>query len=347
MVIGIFLGEKRYLGIDMGSFSIKIVEVVDRKGSIEVVNFGLIPIVNFKQVFSTSRILEETLSSLLKESFNKFKIQAKEAIFNITAPNTFPINFLVPYIPERSLMQVVKFESQKQVPLSLEEIEFEFRYTEFLSETQKNWLVFLVAVPKTYFQRLENLTNLTKLKLSGYGLEYFNLEPFFASKKEVLVCFDLGHSYSTIYLIKDGKIIYGSKLNLRGYDYLDGVMNISKFNEEKTIELVQKKGFMFNPEERELKNLAENFLNNLITSVEMEISKIEDKFLFRPEKIIFTGGLSVLNGFKENVALRLKKYQFEILDITSFVKGDNFIKLKEKSSLFSQALGVVFRKIIK
>lgn len=346
MVFGMFLGEKRYLGIDIGSFSIKIIEAVDKKGSLEVVNFGLIPIINFKQVFSLSQILEESLASILKEFFKTLKIQTKDAVFSITAPYVFPVNFLTPPIPEKSLPQLVKFESQKQIPISVEEVEIEYRYTEFQTETQKNWLIFLTAVPKTYFQRYENLSNLANLKSIGYSVEYFNLEPFFTLKKGDFICLDLGHSYSLLLLIRNGKVIYGTKLTLRGYDYLDGISNITKLTEEKVIEFIQKRGFTFNPEERDLVNLAENYLNNLIKNIEGEIDKVVNKFLIYPSMVYLTGGLTTLNGFKERFSRKFSKYPFDILDITEHVKGEKFLALKEKSTLFSQALGVVFRKIL-
>jgi type IV pilus assembly protein PilM len=346
MVLNIILGEKRYLGIDLGSFSIKIVEVLDKGKNLEVVNFGIIPIINFKQIYSVSKILEESLASVLKEFLTSFNIKSKEAIFSLPTPYLLSSSFFVPNIPERSLPQVIKFETQKQIPLSLEEVEIEYRYFDFEKEGQKNWLVFLTAVPKTYFQKIENIAKLSKLNVKGYGVEFFNLEPFFVLNRGTFFAVDLGHSYSNLFVIKEDKTIYATKLSVRGYDYLDMVMNITKFTEEKTVEFVQKKGFSFNPEERELKNLSDSFMDNLVKTIEIEVQKTEDKLLLKPEKLYLTGGLSALNGFKEKFSQRFNKYPFEILDITEFVSGDKFKMLKEKSTLFTQALGVVFRKIM-
>jgi len=347
MVLGLFLGEKKYLGIDIGSFSIKIVEVVYRKNSVlEVTNFGVIPIINFKQVFKISQLVEESLASIIKEFLSATKISTSEAVFNVIAPYVFPVNFLTPSIPERSLPQVIKFEAQKQIPINVEETEIEYRYIPFQSETQKNWLIFLTATPKTYFQRYENLARLTKLKIAGLGVEFFNLEPFFSLEKGDYICFDLGHSYSSVYLIRDGKVIYGAKINLRGFDFLEGLMNLTKLPEEKLVAFVQKRGFNYNPEERELLSFSSNFINNLASTINNEIDKIVNKFLVYPKMIYFTGGLTILPGFRENLAPKFTRYPYDILDLTSFVQGEKFKLLKEKSTIFSQALGVVFRKIL-
>lgn len=337
--------EKRFLSIDLGSLNIKVIEGVVKKDKIEVVNFGMVPILSFKDLATPSYILEENLSFILSSFFKEAKIKSKNALYIITAPYIFAVNFLVPNIPERSLPQVIRFESQKQIPLSLDEIELEYRYLQFETEGEKKWLVFLSAVPKNYLKKLDNLSELMKIKNAGYSLEYFNFEPYFQRRTGSFLIVDLGHSYSTINLIKEGRIIYGNKLKIRGYDLLDSLMKIMQMSEEDSLTVLKKRGFLFTPEERDLKNLADNFLNNIANTLQKEIEKLENSFLLRVEKIYFTGGMSILPGFKEGLAQRISSFQQEILNPSEFVSGEKFKRLGEKSTIFSQALGVLLRKI--
>lgn len=331
----------------MGSINIKVVEGIKKKDKIEIVNFGIIPIINFKEIITSSYILEENIASILKDFLKETKMQAKEVIFNIPAPYIFPTSFLVPNIPEKSLPQVIRFESQKQIPLSLEEIEIEYRYLQVERENQvKEWLVFLAAVPKSYLKKLENISLLTKLKLAGYGLEYLNLEPYFWQEVGNFAVVDFGHSYSTLNLVKEGKIIYANKLKLRGYDFLDSIMNLTQYSENQVLDLVLKRGFLFNPEERELKISAENFLNNIGSILEAEFNRLENNFLLKIEKIYWAGGLCLLAGFKEEMMNRFSRYQQEILLPNNFVEGEKFKLLKEKSTIFSQGVGIMLRKLL-
>jgi type IV pilus assembly protein PilM len=339
--------EKRILGIDLGSVNTKIVEIVKKKDSFEVVNFGVIPIVNFKEIASYSYILEENIARMLSEFLQASKAKAKEVILSIPAPYVFSVNFLVPDIPEKSLPQIIRFESQKQIPLGLEEIELEYRYFHFEVENQtKQWLVYLVATPKSYLKRLQSITEIAKLKLVGYRSEYFNLEPYFQDRLGNYVILDLGHSYSLLVIIKNGKVIYGNKLKIRGYDFLGSVSNLTNYSEEETLDLVYKKGFRFLPEEKELHDLVDNFLNNVVSLISSEIERLENSFFLKIDKIYWTGGLSILPGFKEEMLSRLSKYQQEILLPYGLFKGEKFVNLKEKGTIFSQALGVAFRKLM-
>jgi type IV pilus assembly protein PilM len=346
-MIQISFFEKRILGIDLGSINTKIVEIVKKKDSFEVVNFGVIPIVNFKEIASYSYILEETIGRMLSEFLQASKTKAKEVVLSIPAPYVFAVNFLVPDIPEKSLPQIIRFESQKQIPLGLEEIELEYRYLHFEVENQpKQWLVYLVATPKSYLKRLQSITEIAKLKLVGYSSEYFNLEPYFQGRLGNYVILDLGHSYSLLILIKNGKVIYGNKLKIHGYDFLDTVSNLTNYSEEETLDLIYKKGFRFLPEEKELHDIANNFLNNIVNLIPSEIERLENSFFLKIDKIYWTGGISILPGFKEEMLSRLSKYQQEILLPYALFKGEKFTNLKEKGTIFSQALGVVFRKLM-
>ena len=339
--------EKRVLGIDLGSINTKIVEVVKKKDSLEVVNFGVIPVINFKEIASYSYILEEQIGKMISEFLQASKAKAKEAFLSIPAPYVFSVNFLVPNIPEKSLPQVIRFEAQKQVPLDLTEIELEYRYFSFETENQpKQWLVYLVATPKNYLKKLSAIAEIAKIKLAGYSSEYFNFEPYFQNRLGTYALLDLGHSYSLLVLIKNGRVIYGGKLKIRGYDYLDTIMNLTNYSEEDTLNLVYKKGFNFPPEEKEFRDLANNFLNNLVNLIPSEIEKIENSFFLKIDKIYWTGGISILPGFKEEMLSRLSKYQQEILLPYELFQDEKFVNLKEKGTIFSQALGVVFRKLM-
>jgi Tfp pilus assembly PilM family ATPase len=345
MIIPFF--EKRILGIDLGSINTKIVEVIKKKDYFEVTNFGVIPTINFKEIASYSYILEENIARMLSEFLQASKSKTREVILSIPAPYVFSVNFLVPDIPERSLPQVIRFEAQKQVPLGLEEIELEYRYFHFEVENQpRQWLVYLVATPKSYLKRLQSITEIAKLKLVGYSSEYFNLEPYFKDRLGTYAILDLGHSYSLLILIKNGRVIYGNKLKIRGYDFLDSVSNLTNYPEEETLDLVYKKGFRFLPEEKELQDLANNFLNTVTNLLTLEIERLENSFFLKIDKIYWTGGLSILPGFKEEMLSGLSKYQQEILLPYELFKGEKFANLKEKGTIFSHALGVVFRKLM-
>jgi Tfp pilus assembly PilM family ATPase len=338
--------EKRILGIDLGSINTKLVEVVKEKNSFRVVNFGVIPIVNFKEVVSYSYILEEHIARMITEFLQATKSKVSEAVLSLPAPYVFSANFLVPDVPEKSLPQVIRFESQKQVPLNLEEIELEYRYLYFDVENQpRQWLVYLVAIPKNYISKLKTITDFAKLKLIGYGSEYFNFEPYFQKQLGTFAVVDFGHSYSILVLIKNGKVIYGNKLKIRGYDLLDSVMNLTNYSEEETLNLVYKKGFRFPPEEKEAQGIINNFLDTINSILISEIEKIENSFFMKIEKIYFTGGLSILPGFKEEMLSRLGKYQQEILLPYDIFKGEKFMVLGDKGTIFTHSLASVLIKL--
>lgn len=339
------LGNKRFLSIDLGSLNIKIIEAVLKKEKLEIINFGLIPIFSYRDFSLSSYILEENIAGIIDSFLKESKMKTKKAFFNVLSPYVFYSNFLIPNIPEKSLPQVIKFESQKQVPLPLDEVEIEYRYLQFETEDNKQWLVFLSAIPKNYLKKLENLARLSQLKNLGHSPEQFNLEPYFASKPGIYLIVDFGHSLSSVFLVKEGKVIYANKLRIKIYDLIGSIIKILQFSEEDVFDFLKKTGFLINPEDQEVKYLIDDFVNNFTRSIQEEILKIENNFLLRIEKIYWTGGGCLFPGFEEVLLPKLSNYQQEILSLTNFVLGEKFLSLKEKTTIFSQAVGLLLRKV--
>lgn len=343
--------KKKVLSIDLGSLNIKIIEAFSKNGKVEITNFGFISVIElarYQELTNQSYILEENLGFILKNFLKDAKIYTKNVYLNINAPYIFPASFIIPNVPEKNLPQVVRYESQKQIPISIDEVETEFRYSPLeLENKQKSWLIFLSAVSKSYLKKLENLASLLKLKFTGYSFEYFNFENYFSKTNGNFVVIDIGHSYSTFNLIKDGVAIYGNKLKLRGYDYLTSIINLTNYPEKDALNFIIKRGLLFSPEEKELAINAENFLKNVGSITENEIKKVENSFLLRINKIYWTGGICLLNGFKEKIMKILPNYQQEIFVTSDFVEGEKFKLLKERSTIFSQAAGVLIKKILK
>ena len=336
--------KKKILGIDLGSFRIKAVEVKKNNNHIEVINFGIIPIINFKEIISYSYILEESISLALKDFLKTINSKTSTVCLSIQPVYTFSANFVIPNVPEKDLTNVIYFESQKQIPLSLDEVNIEYRYIPIESREGGNqWMVYVVGTPKNYFAKLKSILEVNKLKLINAKPEYFNFEPFFLNKTGNYIIIDLGHSYSIICLIINGKVVYGNKLKLGGYYFLDKIKSITGYSEEEVLDFVAKKGFKFLPEEEDLELITNDFIDNiLIKQILDEINKIENNFLTQIDKVFWTGGLIFLPGAKEMIFNKIQKYQHELLLLSENVTGEKFNNLGNYQSIFIHALGCIF-----
>lgn len=337
-----FFKNNTFLGIDLGSLNMKIVEFIKKDKSLYINNFGSVRIINFNEISSNSQILEENISKILNDFLSELKINTKVAYFNLPAVHLFSSNFFIPDIAEKNLHQVIYFEAQKQIPLTLDEVELYYRYYKLETENQpKQWLVYVIAVPKSYIRRIENIANLSKLKILGFYPEYLNFEPFFKNISGNFLVIDIGHVYTLISFVKDGKVLYGTRLKIGGYNLLDNLVNVINYTEEEILDLLDKKGVNFLPEEKDIKFVVDSFLINLFGFIEKEIDRIENTYLLRIEKIYWTGKISVLPGFDNFLLNNFGKYYNEVLTPFDFVKGEKFYSLGKKSTVFIQSIGTV------
>lgn len=335
--------KKKVLGVDLGSLRIKIVEGIKTDHYFEITNFGVIPIINFNEIINYSYILEDNLSLILRDFLKAINSKATNVFLTIPAPYIFSTNFIIPYVPEKELPNVIHFESQKQVPLNLEDIILEYRYLPLEKEGNVNqWLVYIAGVHRSYLEKIKSVLESVKLKLIKTKSEYFNFEPLFSNKSGSYVIVDLGHSYSLICLINNGKVVYGNKLSLKGFDFLENIKNVTGYSDEEIFDFVSKKGFQFLPEEKDLEMIVSNFSSKVINLVTSEISKIENSFLLQVNKVYWTGGLVLLPGFREYIFGQLSNYQHGILLPTEISGGKMFKELNDYQTIFIHALGCIF-----
>ncbi|MBU2036732.1 pilus assembly protein PilM [Patescibacteria group bacterium] len=116
-------GEKSntYLGIDLGSSSIKIVELGRKDGRAFLVNYALAQ-TKSEAVFSVIDLKNEEIIKIIETLVDEAKISGRHANVSLPVEKTFSTVISLPAMPEKELAAAVSFEAQKYVPLPLDEV---------------------------------------------------------------------------------------------------------------------------------------------------------------------------------------------------------------------------------
>ena len=120
-------GNKSCIGVDIGSQSIKIIELENKKGELVLKNYALVK-TNEKIIkIGTQGVVEDKVSVILKQSFDKAKIKGKN--INVAVPGfaSLVIVFEVPSLMEGDIQQVIKREAPKYIPISLKDVVYDWQ----------------------------------------------------------------------------------------------------------------------------------------------------------------------------------------------------------------------------
>lgn len=349
--------SKTYVGIDIGSFSIKIVELsrFGRKTRVEnYIQFqvpsqddSLFRVFGEQHLLLLSDKMAEILNSLLK----KAGIREKKAFLSVPDFSTFFTTFELPPMTMSEIPKAVEFEARHHIPFPLSEVTFDWQTIKAQEELggRKSHKVLLVAVPNKVLQQYKRMATLSDLHLKGLEAEAFALMRSSVEKteKEEPICLvDIGYTSTTISVAENGLLRQSYSFDISANSLTRALVNSLKINWQEAEKTKQK--FGLDPKKHSV-FLA---LRPQIDSISREIEKVCQNFYQtegrKVEDVILAGGAACLPGLKEYFKVFLKK-EVKITDpfYSSNISYPPLLegRLKEIGPSFAIAIGLALRGI--
>jgi len=320
---GSFLGfgSKKFLGIDIGTSSIRVVELMKKKNSLHLSNYGELKSSSFierpfrifdpkSNVSLTNSEVGEAIKMILEES----GISTKEANLGIPDFGSFFTSFEVPVMDKNELSQAVQYEVRPYVPLPLSEVTLD--WTIIGGEPSKTPLkILVVAIPNDVVSQYQEIARIAGLELKTLESEVFALARAIKNSikgtdysQKPLGLVDIGARSSTCTITENGLIKMSHSFKLGGNELTEIVaksMNLG-YNEAEEIKITH--GLI--PDE-ELRRDIRRVLIPLVDSVLEEIKEVFRSFYRQEgkevEKIILAGGVANMKGLKDYFQASLKK----------------------------------------
>ncbi len=305
---------KSFLGIDVGTSEIRVVELSRYGEQQKLENYGslYLPYSYFispriikkgGMVFSSKRFAE-IIATVLRES----NIESKRAAFSIPDFSTLFTTFTLPPMAEKEIPQAVKFEARRHVPLPLSEVTLDWVITKGGTpiNNKQELEILLVVVPNRVIEQYRRMAELCHLDLISLEPEIFALERALVKDKKKIFCLiDIG-ARSTTCSIVDKKVVRASySFDIGGNDLTERLTKSLGLGYKEAEDLKAKQGLMAGQE-----NIA-SVLKTLLTSMIAEISRVVENFYEREGKeievFIVSGGSASLPGLKEYFAQHFKK----------------------------------------
>lgn len=308
---------KKILGIDIGTSSIKVVEL-SRKGEKRLLeNYGELrtsslqraPFRTFEKntLLLSNQEIAQAISAILREA----GIQTREVNFSIPDFATLFTNFELPPMTEKEIPLAVRYETRSHIPLPLSEVTLDWLVTGGkVSDSLKTALkILVVAIPNEIINHYQEIARLSRLELKILEAEAFALaRSLVKNEKKTITIVDIGAQSTTCNILENGILKTSHSFNLSGNQLTEILSKSLRVDYEKAEELKKNLGIL--PEEMTGKNIREILLP-LIDAILIEIKKVFANFHRQEgqkiEKIILAGGSALLPGLKEYFFEELKK----------------------------------------
>ena len=322
------------IGLDIGTQSIKCVKLKINGTDTELVAFDL----------------EESLFDPT-ETLKKIKHEQDADLVNISFCGSATviryINFLK--MNKSELKQALKFEAQKHIPFSLNEVNLD---AEILKDNlpENKMLVLIAAVKKELIQqRLKILENAdlrpNVIDIDSLALANafnFNYPKTDVPENKSACLLNIGASISNVNIINNGIPVLSRDIHSGGANFTKKLMDI--FN----IDFKEAEKLKINPDAdnaNKVKAAVENVLTNLAAEIRTSFDYYESQNTSNVVKIFLGGGAGKIPGLKEMLAGCLG-IPVELWDPFKEIKISDKLdsqKLNQAAGQFNVAVGLALR----
>lgn len=374
--MSIFSSKTSYLGIDIGTSSIKIVELANFKGRPRLVTYGFIE----KNPQEVRNMIDDTAgtAAIIGEICVKSKTTAKKVITALPNFSVFTSILNLPSLSKKELASAISWEAKKIIPLPLEEIILDWKIIEetaspeetaqhplppnqesygesqaarplqkIFSKSQNNLKILLTGASKSLVRKYMDIFNLANLTLLSLETENFALiRSLIGNDKSVIMLVDLGASTSSLAVVEKGVPVLSRSLEIGGAIITRAISNSLNVNFERAEQFKQDLSLGFETADNTLPQTVEKAFSPILNEIKYTLNIYQEQNKHQVEKIILTGGSALLGN--------LAGYLAKILNINTYV-GDPWARvifptelkpiLDRLGSKFAIAIGLAMRDI--
>lgn len=338
---------QKMLGIDVGTGSIKVVEVSKWGQGKTLENYGEIKSLSlYKEPFKSNErgsylLSNYFVSRAVRAILDEAKIKTKAVIFSIPDFSTFCTSFDLPPMTEKELPDAVYYSAPQYIPLPITETTLDWKVISGNpGDKQSSIKIFLVAIPKQVVEDYQKVAQMADLELYAVESETLALtRALVRENKECLCAIDIGVQSTTISIIDKGNLKSSYSFNFAGGQLTYALQSALGLGHTQAEEIKNTEGLISSKES------ISKTLYLLIDPLLNEVKKLLADFYLREGKdiklIYLTGGTSLLPGLKEYFE-EILKVKVEIPNCFSSLLYPPILggSLEKMAPSFSVAVGV-------
>lgn len=298
------------LGVDIGTTSIKIVEVNRGHRSPRIVNYALLEsqstLTRANTAFQTSalKLFEREIAAFLKLLVERMKPKTTQAVASLPGFSAFTTLLKFPVMSQGELARAIAFRAEQYVPLPISEVVLDWipigeREDEQGRVSQQ---VLLVAVPQEHVRKYQRIFSSAGLSLSALEIEGLSLaRSLVGADPTPTVIVDIGSRSTTIAIVEGGQLRSTNQSDFAGASLTQAIASSLNIGLIRAEELKRERGVGGLGPTYELSTIMLPFLDAIISEVKRVQFTYESQFPSAPkaERVILSGGGANLPGVEE------------------------------------------------
>ncbi len=346
--MGLFGKQKSqsYLGIDIGTGGVKLVELANEKGRARLMTYAF---TERRSATGAASLLDDPkkAAALLQRLIKESGATATRAVSGLPQHNVFDAIISIPRTKEqKDRKALIEAQVRKLTPIPFEEMILDSKILDEEKKDLEYTRVLVTGAPKMIVQKYIEIFRLAKLQLLALETESFALVRSLVGKdRSTIMTIDIGSHRTNLSVIEKGIPLLSRSLNVGGALVSEQIAQQMGVERE---EAEQMKIDLAKAGNAEVPPAAEIILQPILNEINYTFRILSERGVgsANVEKVILTGGSSALPG--------LVPYLTQKLNLNVYL-GDPFARVAVPQTLrpvlddvgprFAVALGLAMRDI--
>src|SRR3989344_4822813 len=217
-----FSRSKSKLGVDIGTSTIKVVQLKRDNGKFLLETYGMVNAASQVMSKADVDVISQT-AGVLKTLLEKAKVTTKKVIASLPNNIVFVSVIDMPALSDKELKNAIEWEARRYVPLPLEEVTLSWSVMRE-SQTAEKIKVLITAVPTTVVENYSRMFKLAGLQPVALEIEALALVRSLAGRRQnAFIMVDIGARNTSLNLVDKGFLRISRNLPVGGDTITSGI----------------------------------------------------------------------------------------------------------------------------
>ncbi len=342
-------GKQSIVGLDVGSSSIKAVELKRGRTGLEVAHLGVEPLPS--DIVVDSMIVDSgTVSTAIAKLFGENEIKTRNVATSVSGHSVIVKKISLPMMSDQELAETIQKEAAQQIPFDIADVSIDYQ---ILSEdpSSPTMDVLLVAVKKDKILNYTNVLSMAGKAPAIVDIDAFALQNCYEYNYDpapgaTVALLNLGASVMNINIVKGTIPIFTRDVSVGGHQYTDSLqkeLDLS-FDDAEALKLGKKVGTVSEEAKAPV-------LQQVTEIIVLEIQKTFDFFRATAagehiERIYLAGGSCKVPGLIESLR---QEFSLPVEELNPFhkiappVDGKAAEVIEQNAGQLAVAVGLALR----
>lgn len=340
---------KSILGLDIGSHSIKLIEIGHSGNTKTLLAAGNIPTPP-KALSSTLEADHQAVAQVIRQLIKETGAHSNSVAFALPESQVFTRVIEVPALSTRELSSAISWEAEQYIPLPLDQVNIDYSVLRDVKETGTDKMdVLLVACPKVLLEKYLNIIELAELIPVAVETEIIAtaraLSRSVATAKNAVLLVSLGAQTTDLAILRGGVLAYTRSISAGGEALSRALVSGLDFNPNQAEEFKRTYGLEEDKLQGKIVAAVKPIMDTIIGEMKRALAYYSEKHKDeRIETVLLSGGTAKLPGMVVHIAQNIGMETQLANPWVGITKDERFRVLEGEGPTFTVSVGLSLRE---